>query len=366
MLKVNLHNYEAYFLDYVEGNLSNADREEVEKFLALYPDKFDELQEFENITVPVEGSMPFDKSMLKKGLSDISAISDDNFEEFCIANLEGDLDEKASEQYLNHVKQFPEKKKIEELYKKVYLVPDKSIKYPHKSKLKHFNRALFVRRLVYTGAAAASIGLLFTIQNPFNRDDDVEKPTEVVSQNTETPKQEAVINSQKKEIVLQNQGNITLKEAEPLNAVLIPQTKTENIHAGESVQRQPVLLPKVDLSKPQLEKGDVAANQLALRNEKNYGNVEEAEKTGTGVSKKVVSLAEYAFNEVKKVIPGGVQDLADKKPVLREVTENSKKEINELLSKQVTIEKEIDEDGNLKSFAVNSSLFAFYTTKVKK
>ncbi len=365
MLKVNIHNYEAYFLDYIEGNLSDEDRQEVEKFLALYPDKFDELHEFENITIPVEESISFDKSILKKGLSDVKIINDQNFEEFCIANLEGDLDKSTSDKYQEHLTQHPEKQKTEDLYRKVYLVAEESIKYPHKSKLKHFDKALFVRRLAFTGVAAASIGLLFTIQNPFNRQD-IEQPAQVISQTVETPTQETRIN-ENSQVGIQLQQ--TLNNSESKKTIKHSQSKL-NISTDKNLQtvsyetEQPVILEKVSVSKPKIGVSSIASNQLAYRN---TNETKEAKEVIPPVeSKKVVSLTELAFNEVKKVVPKGVQELADKRPDIKGVAENSRKEINELLNKQVTIEKEIDEEGNIRSFSLNTSLFAFYTTKVKK
>ena len=52
MEKINRHNYEAYFLDFAEGNLTDLQIGELEDFLAANPDLRDELNAFEIITLP--------------------------------------------------------------------------------------------------------------------------------------------------------------------------------------------------------------------------------------------------------------------------------------------------------------------------
>lgn len=51
MEKINLHNYEAYFLDFAEGNLSDAQIQQMEEFLNLHPELRTELEDFEPISI---------------------------------------------------------------------------------------------------------------------------------------------------------------------------------------------------------------------------------------------------------------------------------------------------------------------------
>jgi hypothetical protein len=51
MSKINIHNYEAFFLDFAEGNLSATDSKELEAFLALHPELRDELEAFDPISL---------------------------------------------------------------------------------------------------------------------------------------------------------------------------------------------------------------------------------------------------------------------------------------------------------------------------
>lgn len=56
MKNITRHNYEAYFLDYLEGELSGELKLEMEAFLKANPDLAVELEEFENVSLEPEGA----------------------------------------------------------------------------------------------------------------------------------------------------------------------------------------------------------------------------------------------------------------------------------------------------------------------
>jgi hypothetical protein len=66
-MNINKDNYEAYFLDYFEGNLSTAEVEELFAFMELHPEVKNEFEGFEMITVATDQATVFeDKDLLKK------------------------------------------------------------------------------------------------------------------------------------------------------------------------------------------------------------------------------------------------------------------------------------------------------------
>jgi anti-sigma factor RsiW len=124
-MSINLHNYEIWFLDYAEGNLSPEQVAELMVFVEQHPELKEELEAFDVIPVTPNETISFDTSSLKKTAADKNEINTYNEEEFFIASIEGDLDvmqEKALELYLN---QHPEKKAVFELYKKTQLQAEK-------------------------------------------------------------------------------------------------------------------------------------------------------------------------------------------------------------------------------------------------
>ena len=67
-MKINRNNYESFFLDYLEGNLSKADVAMVEKFISLNPDLKEELRNFEIIDLNPDKEEFTGKKELKKSL----------------------------------------------------------------------------------------------------------------------------------------------------------------------------------------------------------------------------------------------------------------------------------------------------------
>lgn len=77
MDKINRNNYEAYFLDFAEGNLSDEQRKEVLDFIRANPDLREELEEFELIQLPVENEEPENWVDLKKDYSNSQELRDE-------------------------------------------------------------------------------------------------------------------------------------------------------------------------------------------------------------------------------------------------------------------------------------------------
>ncbi len=65
MKPINLHNYEAWFLDYVEGRLSAIEVESLQHFLTEHPELKAELDSFEPIVLPAVAAASLDWSGLK-------------------------------------------------------------------------------------------------------------------------------------------------------------------------------------------------------------------------------------------------------------------------------------------------------------
>ena len=92
-MEINIHNYEAFFLDFIEGNLSASAVKKVKLFLAAHPELDAELAEFENIQLTPANIHFSEKNSLKKNTETV--VSDDEY----IARLEGDLTEIETEKF---------------------------------------------------------------------------------------------------------------------------------------------------------------------------------------------------------------------------------------------------------------------------
>ena len=91
-MEINRHNYEAFLLDLLEGNLPVEDQKHVHDFLRLNPDCAIELTDIEPWVLAGEELRFRNKAILKKDFPDsTSRLSNQNFDLISVARMEGDL-----------------------------------------------------------------------------------------------------------------------------------------------------------------------------------------------------------------------------------------------------------------------------------
>jgi hypothetical protein len=160
MRKIDRYNYEEFFLDYLEGNLSDSDVKKLKNFLSHHPDLKKELDEMHLVELEEE-IFWFDKSSLKQ----IPFESD--FEEFCVAKLERDLEKEEEIAFNNYLNENLIGKAQYQLYEKTKLKADIDIIYPDKEGLKRKERKLIPYWLLSGVGLAASVLILFSVWNTF-------------------------------------------------------------------------------------------------------------------------------------------------------------------------------------------------------
>lgn len=162
-MNINRHNYEEYVIDYFDGKLDPVQTAELMYFLSQNPDLEYEFNGYENLNLPAEELKFTGKEGLKKSFSDIPTITDDNFDEFCIAETEGDLDEESRSRLYQYMDKNPHKYRELELYKKTKLTPDESVVFPGLNQLKRHRLVPSgtVQKLYYAGIAAAILMIVF-------------------------------------------------------------------------------------------------------------------------------------------------------------------------------------------------------------
>lgn len=161
MIEINRNNYEEYFLDFLEGNLSPSENDLLMSFLNSNPDLKEEL-ELLNVLPEIRVEETFlEKSALKKSASNIESNTD-NFNELCIARIEGDLSKEASREFDSFINENSKRKKEFELFKLAKVKADHNIVYENKQELKKstFNLFLFKNRYSIISAAASIVIVL--------------------------------------------------------------------------------------------------------------------------------------------------------------------------------------------------------------
>jgi hypothetical protein len=167
--KINSENYEAFYLDYLEGNLEQNDVLELFAFLNEHPE-FRVDEELVMLT-PDDNLLGDDfKNLLKTDMLS-QDISLNNVDFFLLAQKEGQLTEVQNTNLAQFLELYPEFKLDQKLYALSSLEADQKIVYPAKGQLKQ--RAPIVLWPYYSALAAACAVLFFWLMpNPGNVDAD--------------------------------------------------------------------------------------------------------------------------------------------------------------------------------------------------
>jgi hypothetical protein len=137
-MKINRENYEAYFLDYHEGQLSHDMVKEVLCFVELNPDLKNEFDEFEAVSLVMDQEITFEKktSLKKNQVFATSQVNELNYEEYLVGETEGLLstDEQASLDEFVAIN--PQFEKDRRLYSLTHLAPEMGVVFDSKESLK--------------------------------------------------------------------------------------------------------------------------------------------------------------------------------------------------------------------------------------
>ncbi|MFP4366676.1 MAG: hypothetical protein ACLFQA_06235 [Bacteroidales bacterium] len=164
-MKITVDNYEGFLLDMAEGRLSAGQEKELFRFLdenshlEADPDIIDYSLPLEDTTFPYKDNM-------KKGGS-IREINKENYEQFCIARLEGDLSLLMERELDDFLESNPKIKRDASVYNSLVLRADDSIVFSGKPGLKKspvsrkLTAQFFHRRTIYQSVSiAATLAIL--------------------------------------------------------------------------------------------------------------------------------------------------------------------------------------------------------------
>jgi len=130
-MNINKNNYEAYFLDYHEGNLSPQGVADLFLFLSQHPELKKELDDFENVALNDFSTPVFEnKESLKKN------ITPNNHEDYFIRAVEGTLDATELVMLQTYLTTNPEFLKEFNQFKKTKLQADPALIFENKNELK--------------------------------------------------------------------------------------------------------------------------------------------------------------------------------------------------------------------------------------
>lgn len=222
-MKIDRHNYEEFFLMYVDNELQQDERCEVEDFVKHNPDLADELTMLQQATLSDENIEFTGKNLLYKKEEGISMS---NYEEYFLLSVDNELNQKDSDKVEKFVLKHPELQEAFTLIQKVKLEPEQ-ISCPDKEDLYKSEKTRRVIPIMWMrmSVAAAILGLIATLWM-FNNN--------VVSHN-----------GQNNTIALKNQVTIvTEKIIEKLPVKPVTQSPVESLQ-NKSDNKQEVQLASV-------------------------------------------------------------------------------------------------------------------------
>lgn len=163
MENIDIHNYEAYLLDYSEGNLTDELQMELELFLIQHPELGINLSELSLVSLKEEPVSFLNKNNLKKSEADL--VSETQF----IAYIEKQLPPNEMAELEKSCSINPLLSKELALYQKTIAQADESVVYPNKQTLKRKPKVIWVDFSVIKYSAAACVlflvGLFFFFSN---------------------------------------------------------------------------------------------------------------------------------------------------------------------------------------------------------
>jgi hypothetical protein len=172
MEKIDLTNYEAFFLDYSEGNLGEEEKYDLFNFLEAHPELKAEFElDFGDIQLNAASIQFDDKPSLKKRDEDL-VVTMSTIDDLMIASIERQLSAKEEELVLRYVRENNLQTKFA-YYQASILKADTSVVYPEKEKLKMKTGVVISFPFWARVASVAAVGLLLITMtvdwnNPIN------------------------------------------------------------------------------------------------------------------------------------------------------------------------------------------------------
>ena len=186
--EINRDNYESFYLDYLEGNLSTEESAQLQSFLLLHPELEVDFEDVRSLSLVHTLFLQHD---FKHGLKQVDllndSISEQNAEEFIIAHHEALLCEKKSEELIHFLQTSASFQQLFHSYGRIRLESPSQEIFENKADLKR--KSSRIVPLLYLSGVAAAIVLLFLAYR-FNNPAGTQDKTPVTAQKKREPKTE--------------------------------------------------------------------------------------------------------------------------------------------------------------------------------
>jgi hypothetical protein len=360
-MKIDRKNYELFFIDYYDGNLDQQKIDELLQFLASNADLEKEFYDFKNIQSFAGASEPFqNKNSLLKSVNDITEITTRNFDEFCIAYIENDLNEQNKAKFEMYLAENKAKQADFEKYKYTKLLPIIEAMPKKKSLLKTTGRVLYLRNAIRIAAAAAVISAAILFIRVNNSAPEVQIANNNPVSEVEEPKQTlqlAMVSGEGQEALAD--GNKMKQKQRKATDISNDKNKETNTEAESKPKEQK---PKEKL-KPAQKRGVYLVNNWnkklnpAIPQEIRVENTSEDELEVLLAAAPTEESEELTLDKVRELLtdPKKLPDVS-----VWELADMGLRGFGRLTESEYSVKPVLDEEGNIKSVAFSKDRFTLF------
>lgn len=356
-------------MDYLDGKMSPDQIIKLMSFLKENPDLKTELEEFEDINIEPDKTKFESKTSLKKAF----LVNDSNFDNFCIANLEGDLTNEESVLFQIWLKKNPLKAKELELYKKTRLIPEK-IEFDFKSTLKRSSAGrIFTPKTRRYFPAAASIIILIALYifisqpdaNENNAISEIITDTTTVETKLQTsPEPQTKTEVEKENIHFNKPGDSKQQKIKPRsNNIVEKPVITQGVNIVPDKLNRLIKPDTIELILNKIQRKEIYTlhEKPILASLVSIEDFEVIENTYTNLtlSQKVVKSfkSEILMEEKDKINPDTF--------TLWDIADAGIRGINKIIGWKMELDKEYNENGDLIALGFDSNTVSLYHTMNK-
>lgn len=219
-MRIDIHNYEEFVLDFLEGNLGEQQAEEMKAFLLIHPDIAEDLEDLDGFVLEAESQSllgnDFTNQLKKTEVKAVASINEDNFEELLIAELEQDLSLQQEQDLNEFFLVNPQLKPDQALTHSLKIQADQSVVFKSKSSLKKKNRAVVALWTISSSVAAVLLisFWLFSLPSSNTRFPNFEPLQSIEMANIVIHKTETFLDAKMEAIMISNLPPETEDQAE--------------------------------------------------------------------------------------------------------------------------------------------------------
>ncbi|MCK4919876.1 MAG: hypothetical protein KAS71_02445 [Bacteroidales bacterium] len=369
-MKISRNNYESFFIDYLDGNLSDSQIREIEAFLMNHDDLREEFEGLEKILLkPDNIKYGLKENLRQPDLGD--SVNESNFEFYCIAEMEGDLSEKQLEELGDYLLSNPDKKQTQILFGQTRIPSPENIIFDKKSALKRnifvIRKTAVYRSLSIAAGIALLLALFFTvlekdIENVLVADS--ETITEVADTTTTKDNKSDVLTTPLKnkaeEKVKSATENIRIKSSGISFKVGIPIASAESPKGQRKLEKTSFVEPEFRLSSSAIDTRAVTESNIFSVG---YNDKIDPEKLRIMPPEKATPSSEFLTLQefAKQKYTYIVMNNKEGKPNLWNIASAGVNKISEITGSDVSLNTAQNDMGENKKVSFNSRLLSFST-----